>query len=448
MLLFVCALTLSGCAGRQSALEPAAREAHLIAQLWWWMFKWWRGGVVGYDGPELLRDLCTASALFAASDGLGGHRWWVVFPVVLLTVLLCFGLSLLPPLLARPPVGSLVIDVEGVQWWWRVKYPATQIGQRAVPAFETANEICVPVNQPVEFRLRSHDVIHAFWIPAFAGKVDMIPGRTTRLTVHPFRMGRYRGACAEYCGESHALMNFDVRVVSSSEFEKWLIHQASPAVDRLTLPQFKRKIPRGCLASRGNQRAVAAWPCLVSCDRMRCVPYGARNASPRQRRTRPDALWQPAELGGWHISCRSPLYRRLASLDGASQAGGPHAQFWRSATRAARTTGDFFGATEMNLSVAEVDREASRSREQADRLSRVWEIPRGWRYWSSVNNSQVGLWYTLTAFAFFFFAGILALLIRIQLAVPNNHFLSADQYNQVFHHARHGDDVPVCRAHL
>ncbi len=86
----------------------------------------------------------------------------------------------------------------------------------------------------------------------------------------------------------------------------------------------------------------------------------------------------------------------------------------------------------MNLSVAEVDREASRSREQADRLSRVWEIPRGWRYWSSVNNSQVGLWYTLTAFAFFFFAGILALLIRIQLAVPNNHFLSADQYNQVF----------------
>ncbi len=86
-----------------------------------------------------------------------------------------------------------------------------------------------PVNQPVEFRLRSHDVIHAFWIPAFAGKVDMIPGRTTRLTVHRFAWGDIACACAEYCGESHALMNFDVRVVSSSEFEKWLIHQASPA---------------------------------------------------------------------------------------------------------------------------------------------------------------------------------------------------------------------------
>ncbi len=86
----------------------------------------------------------------------------------------------------------------------------------------------------------------------------------------------------------------------------------------------------------------------------------------------------------------------------------------------------------MNLSVAEVDREASRSREQADRLSRVWEIPRGWRYWSSVNNSQVGLWYTLTAFAFFFFAGILALLIRIQLAVPTIIFCRRINTNQVF----------------
>lgn len=70
--------------------------------------------------------------------------------------------------------------------------------------------------------------------------------------------------------------------------------------------------------------------------------------------------------------------------------------------------------------------------QQAARLEAVWKVPRGWRYWSSVNNSQVGLWYTLTAFAFFFFAGILALLMRVQLAVPNNHFLTADQYNQIF----------------
>ena len=70
--------------------------------------------------------------------------------------------------------------------------------------------------------------------------------------------------------------------------------------------------------------------------------------------------------------------------------------------------------------------------EQAQRLLKTWETPKGWRYWSSANNSHVGLWYTATAFAFFLFGGCLALLMRVQLAVPNNHFLTADQYNQIF----------------
>src|SRR5512139_3726829 len=69
---------------------------------------------------------------------------------------------------------------------------------------------------------------------------------------------------------------------------------------------------------------------------------------------------------------------------------------------------------------------------QEDRLRRTWAGPRGWRYWSDVNNTTVGVWYTATAFLFFLFGGVLALLIRIQLAVPGNHFLSAETYNQVF----------------
>jgi cytochrome c oxidase subunit I+III len=71
-------------------------------------------------------------------------------------------------------------------------------------------------------------------------------------------------------------------------------------------------------------------------------------------------------------------------------------------------------------------------RAQAERLLKIWETPTGWRYWSSVNNQQVGIWYTATTFAFFLFGGVLALLMRIQLAVPNNDFLSAERYNQVF----------------
>jgi cytochrome c oxidase subunit I+III len=71
-------------------------------------------------------------------------------------------------------------------------------------------------------------------------------------------------------------------------------------------------------------------------------------------------------------------------------------------------------------------------RAQAERLLKTWETPRGWRYWSSVNNTDVGVWYTGLAFLFFLFAGVLALLMRVQLAVPGNDFLSADRYNQVF----------------
>lgn len=76
---------------------------------------------------------------------------------------------------------------------------------------------------------------------------------------------------------------------------------------------------------------------------------------------------------------------------------------------------------------------AGRARQaQEQRLRAVWANPKGWRYWTSVNNTQIGLWYAAAAFAFMLFAGILALLMRLQLAVPENDLLSADFYNQAF----------------
>ncbi len=69
---------------------------------------------------------------------------------------------------------------------------------------------------------------------------------------------------------------------------------------------------------------------------------------------------------------------------------------------------------------------------QGKRLVAVWDSPKGWRYWSDVNNTTVGVWYTATAFAFMLFAGVLGLMIRVQLAVPGNDFLSATMYNQVY----------------
>jgi cytochrome c oxidase subunit 2 len=81
----------------------------------------------------------------------------------------------------------------------------------------------------VELSLASPDVIHSLWIPALAGKMDMIPGRVTRLALHPARTGVFRGVCAEYCGIAHALMGFPVVVLERQEFARWLAQQSEPA---------------------------------------------------------------------------------------------------------------------------------------------------------------------------------------------------------------------------
>ena len=113
-------------------------------------------------------------------------------------------------------------------------------------AVELANEIRLPVGEPVEFQLESPDVIHSFWIPSLGGKIDMIPGRVNRLALEPTRTGIFRGVCAEYCGTSHALMSFYVVVLEQEDFAAWLAHQHAPA-----------QPPAQPLAARGQELFLA-----------------------------------------------------------------------------------------------------------------------------------------------------------------------------------------------
>lgn len=160
---------------------------------------------------------------------------------MVLGVLLVYGLALTPDLLAPAPEGSLRIAVTGEQWWWRVRY----LPPGGDPV-DLANEIRLPVGERVEFSLESPDVIHSFWIPALGGKIDMIPGRVNRLTLQPSRTGVFRGACAEYCGASHALMSFSVVVLEQEDFARWLAHQAQPAPE-----------PTAALAAHGQDLFLA-----------------------------------------------------------------------------------------------------------------------------------------------------------------------------------------------
>jgi cytochrome c oxidase subunit II len=213
-----------GCTGPQSALDPSGPKAAAVATLFWTM-------------------TVAGSVIFSAFVGLAIYAVYfrrqphsltfarrlivigaVLIPSVLLAVLLIYGLRMLPEHLAAAPAGSLRVHVSGHQWWWRIRYEPAQ-GE----PFETANEIRLPVNQPVQFVLESPDVIHSFWIPNLAGKVDMIPGRTTQLALTPTRVGTFRGQCAEYCGTSHAWMAFPVVVLEGSDFTAWLAAQGTPA---------------------------------------------------------------------------------------------------------------------------------------------------------------------------------------------------------------------------
>ncbi|MDB5900196.1 MAG: ctaC, partial [Ramlibacter sp.] len=93
----------------------------------------------------------------------------------------------------------------------------------------SANELRIPVGEPVELLLRSVDVIHSFWVPQLAGKTDMIPGRVNRMVIQADRPGSFRGQCAEYCGVQHTLMAFEVVAVPRPEFDAWLQQMNQPA---------------------------------------------------------------------------------------------------------------------------------------------------------------------------------------------------------------------------
>ena len=218
-------LCVSACEGGQSALDPAGRDAGKVALLFWWM----AGGTIVI---WLIMAWIAWSSLRGAASDLSERKarlyiigGGAVFPTVVLAVLLLFGLGMMPEMVARAPEGSLTVKVTGEQWWWRVKYQLED-GKEV----ELANEIRLPVGEPVQFILDSSDVIHSFWVPPLGGKMDMIPGRTTYLALHPERTGVFRGACAEYCGGSHALMAFDVVVMEKQAFEDWLSQQARPAL--------------------------------------------------------------------------------------------------------------------------------------------------------------------------------------------------------------------------
>lgn len=117
--------------------------------------------------------------------------------------------------------AELAIDVKGYQWWWGFDYPDHGV--------RTANELHIPVGTRVRLNLTSDNVIHSFWVPKVAGKLDVIPNQLNRMWIEADTPGVFQGQCAELCGASHANMRFLLVVHERADFEAWLRAQAEPA---------------------------------------------------------------------------------------------------------------------------------------------------------------------------------------------------------------------------
>lgn len=214
-------LSLAGCAGPQSALDPAGPSAASIHVL----------GVVMYVGAALVTLLVTVLMLvpFLRRQQRPVNRqlflWGggVALPLLALSALFPYVLSVGHETRAAATTTELTVDVTGHLWWWQMAYRRADGGTVA-----SANELRLPAGVRVELILNANDVIHSFWIPNLAGKLDMIPGRANRLVIQADRPGVYRGQCAEYCGRQHALMAFDVIVMPPKEFDAWLARLAQP----------------------------------------------------------------------------------------------------------------------------------------------------------------------------------------------------------------------------
>ncbi|HET9237578.1 MAG TPA: cytochrome c oxidase subunit II [Oligoflexus sp.] len=209
---------------KSSAFQPFGPAASMIADLGWIM-------LLAFGGIFLLVIVLLVLALRRS------RRPAAVRPPMGDTIFIALGGLILPTLILVPllihtllvtkkleaPADALVIRLTGFMWWWDVKYPEQDI--------TIANEIYVPVGQPVRLEMTSGDVIHSFWPPSLSGKTDLIPGQTTVHWLEVDEPGSYRAQCAEFCGLQHARMALMVIALPPDEFAAWTTKKQNAGVE-------------------------------------------------------------------------------------------------------------------------------------------------------------------------------------------------------------------------
>lgn len=232
-------LLLAGCQSNHSMLwSSASKQAADIEWLYWFIFwiclvvfvlviAFFTGGSAksNIDEAEMapvLED--TDSADRRAKVGVS-----IALGITVITLFVVLALSIVT---GKTTAGlssqnPITIQVIGHQWWWELHYPNPQ----ADLTVTAANEIHVPVGKPILVLTASRDVIHSFWAPNINGKRDLLPGYQSAFSFQVDKAGIYHGQCAEFCGEQHAHMGFEIVAESMDQFQQWLEQQRKPAVE-------------------------------------------------------------------------------------------------------------------------------------------------------------------------------------------------------------------------
>jgi cytochrome c oxidase subunit 2 len=204
----------------------------------------------------------------------------VIGACVAATAVIVIGLTVLSYFSQRAlyahAAPAVTLKVTGYQWWWDIRYEEPRPDHQ----FITANEIHIPVGEPIRVKLAASDVIHSFWVPSLQGKMDLIPGQENELGFVAARPGLYRGQCAEFCGLQHAKMGLLVVAAPREEYEAWRDAQIKPA-ERPTdaerqngLQVFLSRPCVMCHAIRGTDAGSRVGPDLTHLASRRTIAAG------------------------------------------------------------------------------------------------------------------------------------------------------------------------------
>lgn len=246
----------------------------------------------------------------------GGLNWlWIGVGLSALVLLfsIAWTVRVLADIASAPAAPAATIEIIAHQWWWELRY----LDAASRRQFTTANEIHIPVGHPVRLKLVSDDVIHSFWVPQLAGKMDAIPGQTNETWIEADRAGVYRGQCTEYCGVQHARMGIVLVAEPPDQFRKWWAHQlAAPRTPQGGALNGQRQFQRhcgGCHAVRGTEAAGTLGPDLSHLMRRSTIAAGLL---PNDRATLTHWIADPQSLKPGAFMPAPPLSAdELAAVD-------------------------------------------------------------------------------------------------------------------------------------